>query len=224
MELCVRTSAILLHWIRLRDPGLFSKKWLPIAFLVSVLGLIMSLSRAAWLTAAVGLMCVTVVSWGKLKKERRRRIVSAVIVISLFGILALLLLFLIDPNPLVQIWSRTDPFTMMQASYGAGSSRLYAISLMEYLIQKHPLFGWGAGSMGYFSNLPLYQQIFAGGGEINAGHGSANWILNTLVEEGIVGFVPVFLWVFILFFRRTTSRGVMFRILFTSSLATGLIS
>lgn len=182
--------------------------WLLAALAAAALGLVLSESRAAALQAFVGILWIM---RGRIRVNRAALWRVAAWSIWSLGVF-LPLFYWSDPSLFAHIWNRIDPHTALTSSYSAGYSHVYAYRLMIYLIKKKPMFGWGAGMINYFSQEPAFRLLFAGGGQINTGHGSANLFLNEIVEAGFVGMAAMISWMWS-FARRIDRRHVLWVVL-----------
>jgi hypothetical protein len=85
--------------------------------------------------------------------------------------------------------ARLSPSVLMgkNVDNGAYNSRLGIVSLIEDRGPERPWLGHGAGSLAYEAALPANMVRYAGGGDLNAGRGSANLFLTSFWDLGWIG-------------------------------------
>lgn len=88
-----------------------------------------------------------------------------------------------------QALARLSPSVLMgnNVDNGAYSSRLGVVQLIQDRGPDRPWLGHGAGSLAYESALPANMIRYAGGGDLNAGRGSANLLLTSFWDLGWTG-------------------------------------
>ncbi len=214
-------AALVLIWVLLFEKyNVVSRSVARIALSMAIVGDLLSLSRASWLGLAVG--GAGLLWWWRRDRHNPilARLVLAFSLVCLLG-LAVTLMF---PSVSLHFWARINPATALSASSSAGYSHLYAVELMWSLIRRHVLTGWGAGQMAYFSRDAFYRQLFAGGGAINTGDSSANFVLNQWFESGLVGLMLMAGWMTAIFKTPTVAEGTILKIVLVALLINFLLS
>ena len=189
----------------------------------STLGNGLSLSRASWLAFGVGLL-VLLAARHRQRPLMNYSVVGILTVVGSVLLLSGLAVALMSPATVHEIWVRINPATVLTANANAGYSHVYAIDLMIYLIRAHPLTGWGAGAMAVFSQNRGFDLMFAGGGQINSGSGSANVLLNQWVESGAIGLALLLAWIVMLFKMKVSRDGWVFKVVLGALLVNFLFS
>jgi O-antigen ligase len=139
-------------------------------------GLLLTLSRGAWLSLTVSLGVVAPVL---LRSRFRFRYLAA-----LFG--GALSLFLVGPQLLPQYWDKAIALTQYRLQYGdTFRSQLNTQAWHDFL--THPIFGIG----------PLATQLRSTGFDTSP----HNFVLEILVEIGILGAFPFFLLLAVFLYR-----------------------
>ncbi|OHR74009.1 hypothetical protein HMPREF3291_05330 [Bacillus sp. HMSC76G11] len=178
--MCAYISIHLLTFIIFKDGLIKNKKK---KFLICLLGVVLSLSRASWLTFAVGAFILLIVS----KKISKVRLIKFGTAITTFVVFVGCVIFLVFPSLFEVIYNRVHPETSTTTDMGAADSRMASIEIMKDFIAFHPWVGNGVGGMNWISQNKGITTQYIDGGNINSGRGNANIILTSLFDSGIIG-------------------------------------
>lgn len=154
---------------------------------LSVIMLLLCLTRAAWVGAAAGVLVLFVLRLGDRGKRLRGKLLRYGLYCLPVILLAFAVLYFSGGEMFQKLMMRLDFTKWLSNDGGAADSRSYAIGVMWHYIKQHPLTGNGAGSMGMIS---ANTELLASLGypyEINAGRGNANILITNLFDVGIFG-------------------------------------
>lgn len=162
-------------------------KYRALSLCVFALVLIVTGVRAVWLAAAV--VCVLLLF---APKYRGKVFKAGLVALSVVGLVA----FFVNgyyPNMLSDAFGRLDPANLFdsKADGGALDSRLGVLELISDQGGINALLGHGAGSLAHATSLNINAVRYVGGGELNAGRGSANLLATSYWDIGQVGVVVV---------------------------------
>ena len=193
MYACVGSSLFLMKIISRSDKSKFN--WF--GFLICFAVLLLSFTRAAWVSFAFGVIVLLFVT----KRENRKRLIRLIFL----GVAALALLLaalsLVNASYIESFLNRLNPLKWLSNDGGASDSRRSSIEIMWYYIKMNPIFGNGSGSMNYISSNTELLSSMGYYYEINAGRGNANVLIATLFDVGIVGFV-VFMCLIVFLYKK----------------------
>jgi hypothetical protein len=155
---------------------------------VILLGLFSSGTRAALFGLFLVLGIALLLNIKGIKKVR-------MISVSLVSIaLATIIFSIVVPK---KMFNRFNPVTMTSTDGGAFDSRLFSMIMTLDYISKRPWLGNGAGGLGMLTEDDENNEIYASGGKMNTGRGGANLILTSLFDVGIIGTIPLFIFIII---------------------------
>ncbi|MDP9736947.1 O-antigen ligase family protein [Curtobacterium sp. 260] len=150
--------------------------------------LMLTFSRAAFVSVLLA-GAVVLVMRSRQHADRRLRLGGWVLAACTIGAPALLVVSQLLPSSL---WARLDVIGALgganaQVDQGSLRSRLGVQQLILDKWTEAPVLGRGAGAIADASEDPLNRLVYAGGGELNSGHGSTNFLLSNLYDLGFIG-------------------------------------
>lgn len=154
---------------------------------LTVIMLLLCLTRASWVGAAAGVLILFVLRLGDRGKQLRGKLLRYALYCIPAVLLAFAALYFSGSEMFQKLITRLDFTKWLSNDGGAADSRSYAISVMLHYIELHPFTGNGAGSMGMIS---ANKELLASLGypyEINTGRGNANILITNLFDVGIIG-------------------------------------
>lgn len=143
--------------------------------------------RAVWLaTVVICLVLLMVSTYGK------KIFKGLILVATLVGVVV----FFIEgyfPGTLADTFGRLNPANLSnsESDGGALDSRLGVLKLITDQADENAALGHGAGSLAHATSLTHNAARYVGGGELNAGRGSANLFATSFWDTGWVGVAVV---------------------------------
>lgn len=156
---------------------------------VSFSMMIFSMTRAAWVGFAAGVI-VFFIMFNDVKIKKIKRKIIKYTLFALPFILVIVFILAATNNPIfTKTITRLNPVLWLSTEHdgGAAGSRLMSITIMWDYFLRHPITGNGVGGMGMLSDNKTVLESFGFFAPINNGRGSANLILNCLFDTGIIG-------------------------------------
>ena len=154
--------------------------------LISMLMMLLSLTRAAWVGfASAGLFFLLIKN--KNSRIMKKRMWKYLLLIIPFLFLIAVILYVSENSVFLKVLKRMNFFEWNSNDGGAMDTRMSAISIMLHYFAKHPFTGNGVGSMAYISQNEELLHSLGYYYEINAGRGSANLFIANLFDVGVFG-------------------------------------
>lgn len=152
------------------------------AFVILVTGV-----RAVWLASVVVCVALLLVS-----KYRPKVIKAGLVTLPLVALLAYFIAGYF-PRMVRDTFARLDPANLSnsKADGGALDSRLGVLELIFDQGDANALLGHGAGSLAHVTSLEINSHRYVGGGDLNAGRGSANLFATSFWDLGQLGVAVV---------------------------------
>lgn len=174
---------------RIQNKICYSKKIDRTIAVISFSMMILSMTRAAWVGFAAGIVLFFIIFNDQKINKIKRRIVKYTL-FSLPVLVVIVFFLAATGNPIfIKIVTRLNPFLWLSTEHdgGAAGSRLMSITIMWDYFLRHPLTGNGVGGMGLLSQDTAILASFGFFTPVNNGRGSANLIINCLFDTGIIG-------------------------------------
>ncbi|MGV2623094.1 UNVERIFIED_CONTAM: O-antigen ligase family protein [Halobacillus marinus] len=179
---CGYAAAWLLVLYLYNHTALFSQWFIRISLVLTCLGVLVSMARAAILALAVAGLFLFFVTKGK-------RLVRFTILTAIGGMILAGGVFVTHPEIGTSVYQRMNPLTSLETDSGAADSRVASIQMMVDHIVLHPIVGNGSGGMAELSQMQEMRDKYIHGGELNEGKGNANIFLTVLFDTGVIGLV-----------------------------------
>lgn len=164
-----------------------------IYFTLSISGMIMSMTRTAFLAFAV-VYCIVFI----LLKYNKDMIKVATLLLVLICI-AFTMFYFIDSDSAIKYINRLNPFTTAKTDGGALTSRSGTLELSKDRFIEHPVIGNGAGTIGVLASTEEMRMKYVAGGELNVIAAGPNILVNAFYESGILGGCTFIILIYILF-------------------------
>ncbi|WP_141653494.1 O-antigen ligase family protein [Anoxybacillus suryakundensis] len=196
--------ALILSTLSLFRMKLFQNRITLLLLFACIVGLILSMARAAWLGFGLGISILFVA----LSIKHKIKLFKKFSVLIFISLVLFTLFALFQPSKAEVVLSRINPYTTMHTDNGAANSRVASMLIMIDFIKLHPWVGNGAGGMAKVATMDHVIKKYIDG-EINAGRGNANLILTSLFDSGIIGtfflvtFITIYIKIMIKRYRET---------------------
>ncbi|WP_027955581.1 O-antigen ligase family protein [Halobacillus kuroshimensis] len=177
---CGYSAAWLLVLYMYKHSTLFSHSFIQVALVITCLGVMISMARAAILALFAAGLFLFILTKG-------RRLIRFALFTGIGGAILASGLFLTQPEIGTSIYQRMNPVTSLETDSGAADSRVASIQMMIDHINIHPIVGNGSGGMAELSQMQEMRDKYIYGGELNEGKGNANIFLTVLFDTGIIG-------------------------------------
>jgi hypothetical protein len=154
--------------------------------------------RAVWISVAVAGIVGVLLHGGVARRVGIRLAAVALVVLAGASVMSIVV-----PNSL----SRFSPTAVVagHGDQGAANGRLAVLRLIRDRAGERISYGHGAGTLGYVTQLPDVQIRYAGGGKLNAGHGSANLEATDYFDLGLPGLI-ITIGIIVLWIRGSLDR------------------
>lgn len=163
---------------------IFSKKIDLISFIISIVGLIVSMTRTTWIGFIIFSIIYFIFFTSLRSKIRMSVFLGSCLICCIVG---LSILNGINSSLYHNIIDRINPKTSTESDSGAFNSRVYSLRIMGDYIKLHPIVGNGVGSMNKISKDKQILKSYGIEGQINNGRGNANIYITNMFDTGIIG-------------------------------------
>ncbi|MGM0503990.1 MAG: O-antigen ligase family protein [Bacteroidota bacterium] len=189
----------LFHFLKRKNEGLLKKSLTGLVFLVFVFGIILSYTRAAWLSlfAAIGLWVLI-----KLRIKIQTVIIAGFVVIGLFFVLQQDILWKLEQNEAESSGQFSEHVQSMVniSSDASNLERLNRWKSAVRMFKEKPFWGWGPGTY-MFQYAPFqfsYDRTIISTNFADLGNAHSEY-LGPLAESGVLGMLSILLVVFMAF-------------------------
>ncbi|MFW5721250.1 MAG: O-antigen ligase family protein [Bacteroidota bacterium] len=189
----------LFYFLKRKNDGLLKKSLTAFVFLIFIFGIILSYTRAAWLSlfTAIGLWFLI-----KLRIKIRTVIIAGLVVVGLFFVLQQKILWQLEKNEAESSGQFSEHVQSMVniTSDASNMERLNRWKCAVRMFKEKPFWGWGPGTY-MFQYAPFqfsYDRtiISTNFGDLGNAHSE---YLGSLAESGVIGMLSIMLIVFIAF-------------------------
>lgn len=204
----------LFHFLKRKNEGLLKKSLTGLVFLVFVFGIILSYTRAAWLSlfAAIGLWVLI-----KLRIKIQTVIIAGFVVIGLFFVLQQDILWKLEQNEAESSGQFSEHVQSMVniSSDASNLERLNRWKSAVRMFKEKPFWGWGPGTY-MFQYAPFqfsYDRTIISTNFADLGNAHSEY-LGPLAESGVLGMLSILLVVFMAFrtgynvYQQTQSKEI----------------
>ncbi|MFO7843817.1 MAG: O-antigen ligase family protein [Bacteroidales bacterium] len=189
----------LFHFLKRKNEGLLKKSLTGLVFLVFVFGIILSYTRAAWLSlfAAIGLWVLI-----KLRIKIQTVIIAGFVVIGLFFVLQQDILWKLEQNE-AESSGRFSEHVQSMVNISSDASNLERLNRWKSAVRmfkEKPFWGWGPGTY-MFQYAPFqfsYDRTIISTNFADLGNAHSEY-LGPLAESGVLGMLSILLVVFMAF-------------------------
>jgi hypothetical protein len=170
--------------------------WLPVRkslifvlFLASCFGMFLSMTRASWAGFVVGGTLLVFF----LARRYLIKIFKIIVTIIIIFLVVLISIRLSSANIFTAIIDRINPLTTTKTDRGATQTRTVGMNMAIDYIKMHPFIGNGTGGLNALSDSEAIRVKYMGvgkdgkSGAIIGGRGSANIVLTSLFDTGMIG-------------------------------------
>lgn len=189
----------LFYFLKRKSDCLFQKSLTALVFLIFIFGIILSYTRAAWLSlfAAIGLWILI-----KMRIKIRTVIIAGLVVVGLFFVLQQKILWQLEKNEAESSGQFSEHVQSMVniTSDASNMERLNRWKCATRMFKEKPFWGWGPGTY-MFQYAPFqfsYDRtiISTNFGDLGNAHSE---YLGPLAESGLIGMLSIMLVVFMAF-------------------------
>ena len=189
----------LFYFLKRKNEGLLQKSLTGLVFLVFIFGIILSYTRAAWLSlfAAIGLWILI-----KLRIKIQTVIIAVLVVVGLFFVLQQDILWTLEQNE-AESSGRFSEHVQSMINISSDASNLERLNRWKCAIrmfQEKPFWGWGPGTY-MFQYAPFqfsYDRTIISTNFADLGNAHSEY-LGPLAESGVLGMLSILLVVFMAF-------------------------
>jgi len=189
----------LFYFLKRKNEGLLQKSLTGLVFLVFIFGIILSYTRAAWLSlfAAIGLWILI-----KLRIKIQTVIIAVFVVVGLFFVLQQDILWTLEQNE-AESSGRFSEHVQSMINISSDASNLERLNRWKCAIrmfQEKPFWGWGPGTY-MFQYAPFqfsYDRTIISTNFADLGNAHSEY-LGPLAESGVLGMLSILLVVFMAF-------------------------
>ena len=189
----------LFYFLKRKNEGLLQKSLTGLVFLVFIFGIILSYTRAAWLSlfAAIGLWILI-----KLRIKIQTVIIAVFVVVGLFFVLQQDILWTLEQNE-AESSGRFSEHVQSMVNISSDASNLERLNRWKCAIRmfkEKPFWGWGPGTY-MFQYAPFqfsYDRTIISTNFADLGNAHSEY-LGPLAESGVFGMLSILLVVFMAF-------------------------
>jgi len=189
----------LFYFLKRKNEGLLQKSLTGLVFLVFIFGIILSYTRAAWLSlfAAIGLWILI-----KLRIKIQTVIIAVFVVVGLFFVLQQDILWKLEQNE-AESSGRFSEHVQSMVNISSDASNLERLNRWKCAIRmfkEKPFWGWGPGTY-MFQYAPFqfsYDRTIISTNFADLGNAHSEY-LGPLAESGVLGMLSILLVVFMAF-------------------------